>query len=74
MNGAFSLNPYRGIKAGDMVKFRKWNHDGTSRIYSRKVNAMLIFDDHVCVNFGSFGEVVNNENYINHYPSRKVAS
>ena len=64
---------YKGIQKGDMVKFRKWNIDG-SRIYTRKVNAMLIFDDHVCVNFGSFGEVVDNQNYINHYPQRKVAA
>ena len=59
----FSLNPFKGLRGGDVVKF--WIISaGERKEVTAAVNRMLVFDDHVVVKRGPFGAVVDGNNFI----------
>ena len=59
---------YKGIKPGDRVKFKQYAGMGLKgpeyKEAVAKVNPLLIFDEHVVVNYGNNGQVVNAKNFI----------
>jgi hypothetical protein len=65
---------FKGIGAGDRVKFLVYAGMGRNgpeyREATATVNRLLIFEDHVVVNHGTCGQVVNAENYIAHRHAR----
>lgn len=72
------MNTFKGIKAGDRVAF--WVKIGLPlggkpemRRCNGKVNPLLIFEDHVVVNHGSCGTVVDESNLIVVYPAKVAA-
>lgn len=67
---AASSRAFMGIQPGDRVRFRLFVA-GTPSETVASVNRLLIFDEHVVVNYGPFGKVVNALNYISHKSSRE---
>lgn len=69
-----SKSTFKGIKAGDRVRFRLYSGSkllwGKSvpeyKVRTATVNSLLLFEHHVVVNLGPFGQVVNAENYLGH--------
>jgi hypothetical protein len=51
---------FQNIKANQMVWFR----DRFGAIHKAKANALLLFPDHVVVNYGNNGMVVNESNIV----------
>ncbi len=66
---------FMGIEAGDRVTFRMYAGRGLKgpeyKPKTAMVNPLLIFEDHVVVNHGAMGQVVNTTNYISHKPAAK---
>lgn len=64
------MTTFKGIKAGDRVTCLVYNGMGRGgpeyKEKTAKVNPLLIFETHVVVNIGTFGQVVNDGNYIRH--------
>lgn len=52
---------FMGIKAGATVRFTL-----RDREYKAKVNPLLIFENHVMVNYGLCGTYVDSNNYVSH--------
>lgn len=66
---------FQGIKAGDVVEFQRYFGLSLSKgrdvsVYQAKVNPLLIFEDHVVVNYGNNGSVVNASNFIRVMPRK----
>ena len=62
------MNTYKGLQGGQKVKFKVYDGMGIDgpkyAVKIAKVNPMLIFDDHVCVNHGWAGTVVDDRNFM----------
>lgn len=71
----FPTSPLKGITKGSLVTFCQYAGLGRNgpeyRKATRKVNDLLIFDDHVVVG-GGFGTVVNEKNYISHRAKKEA--
>lgn len=61
-----SLHPFQGIGRGARVTFRASRPGHPRHHLTAKVNPLLIFDTHVVVMHGTFGTVVNHDNYVSH--------
>lgn len=70
---------FKGIIAGDRVKFRVCNGRSIKNgkvvqdyaVRTAKVNPLLLFEDHVVVYHGTFGQVVDSDNYLGHVSREK---
>lgn len=65
---------FKNIRTGDRVVFLAYNGMGPNgpefKEVNGRVNPLLIFEDHVVVNHGNNGHVVNADNYIRHRNTR----
>ena len=71
---AFFRPAYRNIKRGDRIRFKTQEGLQLDRKTGRlmpviktvtaKVNPLLIFETHVVCNYGHFGTVVNDSNFV----------
>jgi len=59
---------FKDIKAGDKITFNSYAGRGLKgpeyKRKTAKVNPLLIFENHVVVNYGTFGQVVDQGNFI----------
>lgn len=56
------METFKGIRAGDTV----WYRDRNGLTKKAKVNPLLIFENHVMLNAGTFGTYVDEQNYVKH--------
>lgn len=56
------METFKGIQAGDTV----WYKDRHGKVQKAKVNRLLIFENHVMVNAGTCGTLVDESNYVRH--------